>query len=78
MLCARHALIGVMDTRRHMTKTPTPTGLYWNERGHLGCAAHTPYENTDTWIWERWEPIPPEAIGCSPRCEACGREATDG
>ena len=71
-------LIGVMDTRRHMARTPTATGLYWNERGHVGCAGHIPYEGSDTWVWERWEPLPPEAAELSGRplrCETCGKGA---
>jgi hypothetical protein len=40
-------------------------------------------ENSDTWVWERWEPVPVEAIEIGsaepglrvPRCETCGKEA---
>ena len=67
-----------------MARTPSPTGLYWSERGAIGCAAHTPFEGSDTWNWERWEPVPVEAIDIAkteaglrtPRCETCGRAAT--
>ena len=73
-----------MATTRTMAQTPSPTGLYWSERGAVNCADHTPLEHSDTWIWEKWEPVPVEAIdearrtpGCSvPRCETCGKEAT--
>ena len=73
------------DTRAS-TRTPSPTGLYWSERGHIACARHTPYEGSDTWTWERWEPVPMEAVKLSedeveyaaPRCETCGREADGG
>ena len=56
---------------------PTPTGLYWNERGHIGCARHVPYEGSDTWNWERWMPVPTDALelGHQLRCETCGLEA---
>ena len=65
-----------------MTTRPTPTGLHWNERGAVACAAHTPYDGTDTWIWERWEPVPTEALA-DPRsatllrCETCGLSPRD-
>jgi hypothetical protein len=62
-----------------MARTPSPTGLYWSERGAIGCAAHTPFQGSDTWVWERWEPVPVEAIDIAkteaglrvPRCEIC-------
>ena len=81
MPAARHSLIDAMTAQRAKARTSTPTGLYWSERGHLACAAHTPYEGSDTWIWERWEPLPAEAAvgfadaGYTARCETCGREA---
>ena len=35
-----------------------------------------PYEGTDTWIWERWEPVPAgildHQLGRALRCETCG------
>ncbi len=74
----RRSLIGVMAPRRHMTKTRTPTGLSWSERGPICCAAHTPDEGTDTWSWERWEPLPSAAVEAADhvlRCETCGTEA---
>jgi hypothetical protein len=60
--------------------TPSPTGLYWSERGHVGCARHTPFEGTDTWIWERWEPVPVEVLGLERQlsCETCGVEPVRG
>ncbi len=66
---------------REMATTPSPTGLYWSERGHVACAAHTPFEGSDTWLWERWAPVPEEAVtaahgGPVLRCETCGVEAT--
>lgn len=75
---------GAKATTRAMARTPSPTGLYWSERGAIGCAAHTPYPGSDTWNWERWEPVPVEAIDLAkaeaglrvPRCEVCGKEAT--
>ena len=55
--------------------------LFWIERGHVACAAHTPFEGSDTWLWERWEPVPPDAATAAHgapvlRCETCGAEAT--
>jgi len=70
-----------MSKTKTMARTPSSTGLYWNERGAIACAAHTPYESSDTWIWEHWEPLPtevlPEAarIGTTLRCETCRRVA---
>ena len=69
------------STDRRMTTTPSPTGLYWSERGAISCALHTPYEGTDTWIWERWEPLPVAAIAEADyplRCETCGKEPESG
>ncbi len=60
-----------------MAATPSPTGLYWSERGEIACAKHTPYEGSDTWIWERWAPLPVAAIAEADyalRCETCGKE----
>ncbi len=66
---------------RRMATTPSPTGLFWSERGHVACVAHTPFEGSDTWLWERWEPVPPDAAtgthgGPVLRCGTCGAEAT--
>jgi hypothetical protein len=68
---------------RRMATTPSPTGLYWSERGAIGCALHTPYERSDTWLWERWMPMTPDdtidladMTGQPARCETCGREPT--
>ena len=66
---------------REMATTPSPTGLYWSERGHVACAAHTPFEGSATWLWERWEPVPNDAATAAHgapvlRCETCGVEAT--
>ena len=66
------------STDRRMTTTPSPTGLYWSERGETACAEHTPYEGTDTWNWERWAPLPATAITEADyplKCECCGKEA---
>ena len=63
-------------SNRTMAATPSPTGLYWSERGEIACAKHTPYEGTDTWNWERWAPLPVEAIAEADyplRCETCGK-----
>lgn len=62
-----------------MARTASPTGLFWSERGAIACAAHTPFEDSDTWRWERWEPLPREAVALAEttlRCETCGKEAT--
>ncbi len=64
-------------SNRTMAATPSPTGLYWSERGEIACALHTPYEGTDTWNWERWAPLPVAAIAVADhplRCETCGKE----
>ncbi len=64
-------------SNRTMAATPSPTGLYWSERGEIACALHTPFEGTDTWIWERWAPLPVAAIAEADyplRCETCGKE----
>ncbi len=60
-----------------MATTPSPTGLFWSERGHVACAAHTPLEGSDTWLWERCEAVPEEAVTAADgghvlRCETCG------
>ena len=66
---------------RRMATTTSPTGLFWSQRGEIACAAHTPYVGSDTWIWDRWEPMPQEAAhgyaqrGYVARCESCGKEA---
>ena len=69
-----------MDTPCHMARMPSRTGLYWNERGHIGCARHVPYKGSDTWNWERWEPVPADVLhhelGRELRCETCGLEIT--
>ena len=71
----------LMSAMKTMAKIPSPTGLFWSERGAIACARHTPYQGSDHWIWERWEPLPievlPEAarIGSTLRCETCGRVA---
>ena len=64
-----------------MATTASPTGLFWSERGRVACAAHTPFEGSDTWLWERWEPVPEEAVTGAHgapvlRCETCGVEST--
>ncbi len=60
----------------------TPTTLFWSERGHITCAKHAPVRNSDTWRWERWQPIPAEALalpeGDNLRCESCGQKARRG
>ena len=66
---------------RRMATMPSLTGLFWSERGRLACAAHTPFEGSDTWLWERWAPVPEEAVkathgGPVLRCETCCVEAT--
>jgi hypothetical protein len=74
-----------MANPKTMARTPSATGLYWSERGHIGCAHHTPYEGSDSWIWERWEAVPVAAIaeakrlGQHLRCETCriGPEAPE-
>ena len=58
--------------------------MVWSERGAVNCADHTPYEGSDTWNWEKWEPVPVEAVEeqrrdpryAALRCETCGKEAT--
>ena len=71
-----------LTPRRDHARTPSPTGLYWSERGVVACARHAPYERSDTWNWERWEPLSREdaaafaEAGCRPaRCETCGLQA---
>ncbi len=70
--------MGTMTTERTMTTLPSPTGLYWNERGAVACAGHTPFQGSDTWAWERWAPLPLEAVGgfrdlgVESKCEICG------
>jgi hypothetical protein len=68
---------------RRMARTPSESGLYWDERGRLACALHTPYELSDTWIFDRWQPMSHDDVidfadvaGQPARCETCGREAT--
>ncbi len=45
------------------TQTSTaPTTLYWSERGRIACAEHAPVRGSDTWRWERWQPVPAEVL----------------
>ena len=48
--------------------------LFWNERGQIGCAkpGHMPFPGTDTFVWERWEPLDEKtAREHGLRCESC-------
>jgi len=69
------------------TTTTTKPLLYVSERGQIGCAlpGHAPYPGTDTWVWERWNPITPREaaefereIGRPPVCETCAAIARSG
>ena len=68
-----------MQTTRTIT---TPTALFWSERGRITCAKHAPYRDSETWNWERWQPIPAEVLelpeGANLRCESCGQKARHG
>ncbi len=78
-ICRDRWLHGVM--RKTQTNT-APTTLYWSERGHITCAQHAPCRGSDTWNWERWQPVPAEALelpgGDALRCESCGTEVRRG
>ena len=71
-----------------MDKTQTParpfsaTGLFWSEHGTIACERHIPHPGSDTWNWERWEPLGVvgaqewcDAAGGLPQCETCGEIA---
>lgn len=56
-------------------------GLFWSQRGEVGCGAHTPYPGSDTWRWDRWGRITPRihaailAEGATnlTKCQSCGK-----
>lgn len=48
--------------------------LLWNERGQIGCTkpGHAPYPGSDTYYFERWEPLDEGTAKRSGfRCEVC-------
>ena len=73
-----------MKTPKKLSRTTSPTGLFWAENGEIACADHAPYEGSDTWLWLAWKPMPDEAVeayarrGHTARCETCGRVAEAG
>lgn len=59
-----------------MKTKPIPNNgtLFWNERGRIGCAkpGHMPFPGTDTFVWERWEPIDEKTVRENQlKCETC-------
>ena len=51
--------------------------LFWSERGQIGCAkpGHMPFPGTDTFVWERWEPLDEETARKNRlRCESCAAD----
>jgi len=71
----------VLQRRCHALHTDR---LYWSEEGVIACGLHAPYLGSDTWVWERWEPVPADMVGKPepalggdpPHCETCGSEGT--
>ena len=64
-----------------MERTKTSTSvLFWNDRGHVACAAHAPLRLSDTWRWERWQPVPDEVraevacLSCEPSDDGDGED----
>lgn len=52
-----------------------PSGLFWDRRGRVCCAKHTPYRGSDTWRFDGWRSIPKsQAVwedGKPMTCESC-------
>jgi len=46
--------------------------LWWNQQGRTGCADHIPSKLSDTWMWEKWEPVPMCNETQDLCCEVCG------
>ena len=68
-----------MDNTPTLARSATPTGLFWNERGAIACERHIPHPGSDTWNWERWEPLGVvdaqewcDGTDGLPQCECCG------
>ena len=71
-----------MDKTTTVARLDSPTGLYWSERGAVGCERHIPYPGSDTWRWERWRFLAVDEaeawrseLGDLPSCETCGKVA---
>ena len=71
-----------MGTMRTTQSNALITVLFWSERGRITCAQHAPYRGSDTWNWERWQPVPADVLelpeGDALRCESRGQKARRG
>ena len=73
-----------MKTPKTVSRTVSPTGLFWGQNGEISCADHAPYKGSDTWLWMRWEALAVEDAeafaqrGHPARCETCGQVARVG
>ena len=57
-----------------MNTCTNATTLFWSERGRIGCTkpGHMPFPGTDTFVWERWEPVDEKTARVNGlKCETC-------